>query len=102
RSATDLAALYGLSQTISAEVDLERILPLVARTATHLLNIPACSVLLYDAGGRLAERAMAGAPPAGPNRPVDAFLRIGPRGRGGPGGWMAFYGSDRGCWGYCA
>src|SRR4051812_21461541 len=57
RSADELAALYGFSQTISAEVDLERILPLVAQTVTQLLNVPVCSVLLYDAGGRLIERA---------------------------------------------
>src|SRR5690349_16939856 len=41
RSASELAALYGFSQKISAEVDLERILPLVAQTITQLLNVPA-------------------------------------------------------------
>src|SRR6266498_3200670 len=45
RGASELAALYGFSQKISAEVDLERILPLVAQTVTQLLNVPACSVL---------------------------------------------------------
>src|SRR5215207_4476342 len=34
RSAHELAALYDFSQKISAEVDLERILPLVAQTVT--------------------------------------------------------------------
>jgi two-component system sensor histidine kinase KdpD len=77
RSASELAALYGLSQTISAEVDLERILPLVAQTTVQLLNVPACSLLLYDAGGRLVERAAAGEPPQQPSRRVDAFLRSG-------------------------
>jgi two-component system, OmpR family, sensor histidine kinase KdpD len=79
RSATELAALYGLSQGISAEVELERILPLVAKTTTHLLDVPSCSVLLYDAEGRLGERASAGEPPAVPTRRVDTFLRSGPR-----------------------
>jgi len=79
RTATELATLYGLSQTISAEVTLERILPVVAKTTMHLLNIPACSVLLYDSGGRLVERAISGAAPAEPARRVDSFLRIGPR-----------------------
>lgn len=79
RGARELAALYGFSQTISAEVDLEHILPLVAQTVTQLLNVPTCSVLLYDAAGRLIERATAGAALPEPQRRVDAFLRIGPR-----------------------
>ena len=79
RGASELAALYGFSQKISAEVDLERILPLVAQTVTQLLNVPACSVLLYDSGGRLIERAATGAARPEPQRRVDAFLRIGPR-----------------------
>ena len=79
RNARELAALYDFSQKISAEVDLDRILPLVAQTITQLLNVPACSVLLYDSGGRLIERASAGAARPEPQRRVDAFLRIGPR-----------------------
>src|SRR5215213_10169455 len=79
RGARELAGLYGFSQTISAEVDLERILALVAQTVTQLLNVPTCSVLLYDATGRLIERATAGAALPEPQRRVDAFLRIGPR-----------------------
>jgi len=79
RGARELAVLYGFSQTISAEVDLERILPLVAQTVTQLLNVPACSVLLYDTSGRLIERAATGAARPEPQRRVDAFLRIGPR-----------------------
>ena len=79
RNARELAALYGFSQKISAEVDLERILPLVAQTVTQLLNVPACSVLLYDSAGRLIARATAGAALPEPQRRVDAFLRIGPR-----------------------
>jgi two-component system, OmpR family, sensor histidine kinase KdpD len=79
RSAQELSALYDFSQTLSAEVDLQRILPLVAHAVTRLLNVPACSVLLYDSGGRLVERAAAGAARPEPQRRVDAFLRIGPR-----------------------
>jgi two-component system sensor histidine kinase KdpD len=79
RSATELATLYGLSQTISAEVTLEGILPVVAKTTMHLLNVPACCVLLYDASGRLVERAAAGEAPPESIRRVDSFLRIGPR-----------------------
>ena len=79
RGARELAALYGFSQTISAEVDLERILPLIGQPITQLLNVPACSVLLYDVSGRLIERATSGATLPEPQRRVDAFLRIGPR-----------------------
>jgi two-component system sensor histidine kinase KdpD len=79
RRAAELVAMYDFSQTISAEVDLERILPLVARTITQLLQVPACSVLLYDSDGRLVERASAGAQPAEPQRRVDAFVRMGAR-----------------------
>ena len=79
RSASELTTLLSLSQTLSAEVTLERTLPLVAQTTMHVLNVPACSVLLYDANGRLAERATVGAPPTLATRNVDTFLRIGPR-----------------------
>src|SRR4051812_49110238 len=79
RGARELTALYGFSQMMSAEVDLERILPLVAQTVTQLLNVPACSVLLYDSDGRLIERASAGVALPEPQRRVDAFLKIGPR-----------------------
>jgi two-component system sensor histidine kinase KdpD len=78
RSATELATLYGLSQTISAEVAVDRILHLVAQTTTHLLNVPLCVVLLYY-DGRLTECARSGAAGAEPSRQVDTFLRIGPR-----------------------
>jgi two-component system sensor histidine kinase KdpD len=57
RSATELATLYGLSQTLSAEVSTDRILHVVVQTTAHLLNVPVCVVLLYDDGGRLTERA---------------------------------------------
>lgn len=60
--AADLAALYGLSQTIGAEVAIERILPVVARATTELLRVPACRILLRE-DHALVERASAGAPP---------------------------------------
>jgi two-component system sensor histidine kinase KdpD len=78
RRAAELAALYGLSQAISAEVDLERILPVAAETAAQLLGVPHCAVLLYD-GGRLVERASYGQPATRPAKHADAFLRAGPR-----------------------
>jgi len=79
RSASELATLYGLSQTISAEVSVDRILYVVAQTTAHLLNVPMCVVLLYDDDGRLTERARSGDQSPEPSRQVDAFLRIGPR-----------------------
>lgn len=79
RGATELATLYGLSQTLSAEVELDRLLPVVAQTTMRLVNVPACSVLLYDEQGRLAEQTSAGAPSGPAARTVDAFLRSGPR-----------------------
>lgn len=60
RQAAELAALYKLSQTISAEVDLTRILPLVAETAVTQVDLQACRILLADADGQLVERADAG------------------------------------------
>lgn len=79
RSAADLAALYGLSQALSAEVTQDGALPVVAQTTIQLVSVPICTVLLYDEYGRLIERASAGAMPDHPSRAVDTFLRIGPR-----------------------
>jgi two-component system sensor histidine kinase KdpD len=79
RASDELAAMYDFSQKISAEVDLERILPLVARTIVQQLDVAACSVLLYDSNGRLVERAAAGPALPEPQRRMDAFVRIGPR-----------------------
>jgi two-component system, OmpR family, sensor histidine kinase KdpD len=55
RRATELAALYELSQTISAKVDLTYILPIIAEKTCRLLQIPTCSILLYNDAGRLVE-----------------------------------------------
>ena len=79
RRSAELAALYDLSQTISAEVDLDRVLPAIARTTAQLLDVPACGILLYDDGGRLVERASYGAGPRESLRRSDVFLKVGPR-----------------------
>jgi two-component system sensor histidine kinase KdpD len=71
----ELTTLYGLSQAISAEVDLDRILPLVAHTTCSLLRVPHCRILLYDAQGIKVLRAEAGAAPM-PVRYVDAVLKV--------------------------
>jgi two-component system sensor histidine kinase KdpD len=58
--AAEIAALYDLSQTISAQVDLERILPAIAEATCRLLRVDACTVLLYDSAGRLVPHASVG------------------------------------------
>ncbi len=58
--ASELAALYSLSQTISAEVALNRILPTIAQTTIQLLRVPACRILLSTADDQLIEHASAG------------------------------------------
>lgn len=78
RAASELAALYSLSQALSAEVRLDRILPVVARSTTQLLDVPFCQVLLYNDSGRLVERTTHGSPPA-PARTIDTVLRRGGR-----------------------
>jgi two-component system sensor histidine kinase KdpD len=62
RRATEITALYDLSQTISAQVDLDRILPAIAETTCRLLHVEACTILLYDAAGRLATHTSVGQP----------------------------------------
>jgi two-component system sensor histidine kinase KdpD len=76
--ADELGALYSLSQLISAEVDLQRVLPTVARMTAQLLDVPICTVLIYDAEGRLREGGSYGAPPERAKY-VDTFLRVGQR-----------------------
>jgi two-component system sensor histidine kinase KdpD len=63
--ATELSALYNLSQAISADIDLNRTLPTIARTSLELLSVTACTILLYDEQGQLVERTSVGhVPPA--------------------------------------
>lgn len=78
RAASELAALYSLSQALSAEVRLDRILPVVATSTIRLLDVPSCQVLLYSEGGRLAEHTSQGQPPV-PARTIDTVLRRGGR-----------------------
>ena len=77
----ELTTLYTLSQAISAEVDLDRILPVIAQTTCALLDLPMCQILLYDARGIKAVRASYGSAPA-EARPVDSVLRVGARALG--------------------
>ena len=60
RRATETDALYALSQQISTEVDLERILSTIAATTCRLLEAPRCTIALYDADGALRERCAVG------------------------------------------
>ncbi len=62
RQAAELNALYQLSQAISAEVDLDQILPSIASTTCELLGVPLCAILVANEAGQLTERAQAGQP----------------------------------------
>jgi two-component system sensor histidine kinase KdpD len=77
--AAELTALYELSQTISAEVVLERSLPVVAETTAALLHVPVCSIWLFNIEGRLVERARFGVEPAHAYQRTEVFLRVGAR-----------------------
>jgi two-component system, OmpR family, sensor histidine kinase KdpD len=60
RQAMVSAALYQLSQTISAQVDLDRILPAIAETVCQLLPVPFCAISVYNEAGQLIERTHIG------------------------------------------
>jgi two-component system sensor histidine kinase KdpD len=76
RSQAETAELYKLSQAISAQVDLEQILPTIAETTCRLLQVPLCTVLLYDEAGCLCERAAFGR--SDPRlTAINAFMRDG-------------------------
>lgn len=60
RRVAETDALYALSQQISTEVNLERLLTAITTTTCQLLDIPCCSIGLYDAAGNLQERSRAG------------------------------------------
>jgi two-component system sensor histidine kinase KdpD len=57
RHAAHLDMLYQLGQRIGAEVERERILPLIADTTVRLLDAHACQILLPDEQGRLVVQA---------------------------------------------
>jgi two-component system sensor histidine kinase KdpD len=75
RRAAELEKLYTLSQTISAEIDVDRILPVIVRTTRDLLDVPSCAILLTDQYGVMAVRASAGTAPT-PAKRADTFLRV--------------------------
>jgi two-component system sensor histidine kinase KdpD len=54
QQARQMAILYDLSQSISAELDFERIAPLIVETSRQLLACPACQLLLCGNDGALA------------------------------------------------
>lgn len=74
----DLSALYTLSQSISADIDLERILPVVARTTCDILKLPSCQILLYDDQGLRAVRGVYGSETSSAVR-TDTPIRAGNR-----------------------
>jgi two-component system sensor histidine kinase KdpD len=60
RRAEEMTALYSLSQAISAQVDLDQILPTIAQTTCRLLNTSMCVILLYDEQGHPYEHTVVG------------------------------------------
>jgi two-component system sensor histidine kinase KdpD len=53
RRADEAAALYDLSQAISAQLDFNEIAPMFVTTATRLLGSPGCRLLLCSPSGEL-------------------------------------------------
>jgi two-component system sensor histidine kinase KdpD len=51
--AREMALLYDLSQSISAELDFKRIAPVIVETTQQLLACPACQLLLVGSAGTL-------------------------------------------------
>lgn len=49
--AREMALLYDLSQSISAELDFKRIAPVIVETTQQLLGSPACQLLLTGSAG---------------------------------------------------
>lgn len=60
RHAAELSALYQLSQALEAEVELERILPIIARATVAILALPGCQIFLTDTTGTPMLRATEG------------------------------------------
>jgi two-component system sensor histidine kinase KdpD len=65
RRAAELSALYQLSQTLEAEVERERILPIVARATMQILAVPGCQMFVADRAGALVRSAAEGVTAAG-------------------------------------
>lgn len=51
RRAAELSALYQLSQSLEAEVERERILPIATRATMEILAVPGCQLFLTDGTG---------------------------------------------------
>lgn len=60
RRASELSALYQLSQSLGAEVEQARIVRLVARATMQILAVPGCQVFLANAAGELVRSAAEG------------------------------------------
>lgn len=76
--AREVTSLYSLSQAISAEVELDRILPIIARTTGEMLRVPGCQILLYDQHGLRSVQAAHGTVPP-ETAVVDMPIRAGTR-----------------------
>lgn len=60
RHAAEADALYALSQQISTELSLDRLLNAIATTTCELLALPCCTIALYDEHHNLQERCRVG------------------------------------------
>jgi two-component system sensor histidine kinase KdpD len=77
--ARELTALYTLSQSISADVDLDRILPVIASTTCTMLSLPSCSIFLYNDQSLRSRRGSFGSNPPQAvmiDTPIQAGARI--------------------------
>jgi two-component system, OmpR family, sensor histidine kinase KdpD len=74
--AREMAILYDVSQSISAELDFERIAPVIVETARQLLGCPACQLLLAQPDGGLELLVARGDWPAY-YQSIDSPLRAG-------------------------
>ncbi|HEU5103935.1 MAG TPA: ATP-binding protein [Roseiflexaceae bacterium] len=76
KQAREMAILYQVSQSISTELDFDRIAPVIVETTEQLIGCPACRLLLsQDDGGFEVVAARGNWPPYYEN--VDARLRAG-------------------------
>jgi two-component system, OmpR family, sensor histidine kinase KdpD len=81
QQAREMAILYDVSQSISAELDFERIAPVIVETAQQLLGCPACQLLLAQPSGGLDLLVARGDRPAH-YQSIDSPLRAGERSLG--------------------
>ncbi|NJN65385.1 MAG: DUF4118 domain-containing protein [Chloroflexaceae bacterium] len=74
RHAAHLDALYRLSQAISAEVELERTLPIITDTTVRLLHVQACQIALRDETGAVVAQACSGTLPTEDTQDTQGWL----------------------------